>query len=305
MKDSPFFKQAELMLRVIPHVAAERCFALKGGTAINLFVRDMPRLSVDIDLTYLPIEPREPSLKHMTDALKRIATSIKQAIPTIRVQESYVKGSKRVAKFFVRNRGVQIKIEPNEVIRGTVFPCVERDLSEKAEELFELSASINTLSLADLYGGKLCAASDRQHPRDIFDIKILMDEGKITDEIRRAFIVYLASHDRPINELIDPTRQDIRQVYEHEFAGLTSVSVRYEDLIAAREKFIGILKKDLTDQERKFLLSLKEGQPRWSLMEIEGIDKLPAIQWKLMNVQNMDKKKHAESLAKLKAKLGL
>ena len=212
---------------------------------------------------------------------------------------------KRVAKLFVGNQQAQIKIEPNEVIRGTVFPCIERDLSENAEELFGLSASINTLSSADLYGGKLCAASDRQHPRDLFDIKILMDEGKITNDIRRAFVVYLASHDRPINELIDPTRKDIRHVYEREFAGLTSVPIRYEDLIAAREKFIGILKRDLTEHERNFLLSLKEGQPKWSLMEIEGIDRLPAIQWKLTNIHSMTRKKHAESLAKLKAKLGL
>lgn len=305
MKESPFFKQAELMVRVIPHVAAEKCFALKGGTAINLFVRDMPRLSVDIDLTYLPIEPRGPSLKNMTDALKRVAASIKQAMPMVKVHESYVRGTKRVAKLFVGNQQAQIKIEPNEVIRGTVFPCIERDLSENAEELFGFSASINTLSSADLYGGKLCAASDRQHPRDLFDIKILMDEGKITNDIRRAFVVYLASHDRPINELIDPTRKDIRHVYEREFAGLTSVPIRYEDLIAAREKFIGILKRDLTEHERNFLLSLKEGQPKWSLMEIEGIDRLPAIQWKLTNIHSMTRKKHAESLAKLKAKLGL
>jgi len=305
MKDSPFFKQAELMLRVIPHVAAEQCFGLKGGTAINLFVRDMPRLSVDIDLTYLPIEARDRSLKNITDALKRIATSIKQAMPMVRVQESNVKGSNRVAKLFVRNQDAQIKIEPNEVIRGTAFPCAVRDLSEKAEELFGLSASINTLSFADLYGGKLCAASDRQHPRDIFDIKVLMDEEGITNDIRRAFVVYLASHDRPINELIDPTRQDIRQVYEGEFAGLTSLPVEYEDLIAAREKFIEILKSELTDQERKFLLSLKEGEPKWFLLGMEGIDKLPAIQWKLTNIQRMNKKKHTESLAKLKTKLGL
>ena len=132
-----------------------------------------------------------------------------------------------------------------------------------------------------------------------------MDEGKITNDIRRAFVVYLASHDRPINELIDPTRKDIRHVYEREFAGLTSVPIRDEDLIAAREKFIGILKRDLTEHERNFLLSLKEGQPKWSLMEIEGIDRLPAIQWKLTNIHSMTRKKHAESLAKLKAKLGL
>ena len=89
MKDSPYFKQAELMLKAIPHVAAETCFALKGGTAINLFVRDMPRLSVDIDLTYLPIdEPRDIALKKMSDALGRIAGAIKKAIAGTSLEKS-------------------------------------------------------------------------------------------------------------------------------------------------------------------------------------------------------------------------
>ena len=48
-------RQVQLLIRVLPSIAEEACFALKGGTAINLFVRDMPRLSVDIDLTYLPV----------------------------------------------------------------------------------------------------------------------------------------------------------------------------------------------------------------------------------------------------------
>ena len=52
-------RQAALLVRTIPLVDEERCFALKGGTAINLFVRDMPRLSVDIDLTYLPNHDRK------------------------------------------------------------------------------------------------------------------------------------------------------------------------------------------------------------------------------------------------------
>jgi len=188
MKDTLFFKQAELILRVIPHVAAETAFALKGGTAINLFVRDMPRLSVDIDLTYLPIEPRDTSLQNISNGLQRIAHSIRRAIPGARARESYGKESGNVLKLFVSTPNVQIKIEPNTTIRGTVFPPAERDLCQKAEEFFELSASIHTLSLADLYGGKMCAALDRQHPRDLFDIKVLLDHEGITDEIRRAFV---------------------------------------------------------------------------------------------------------------------
>lgn len=278
MKNSPFYKQAELLLRVIPHVAAETCFALKGGTAINLFVRDMPRLSVDLDLAYLPIAPRELSLKNISEALERIAHSIKKTIPGIKVQANHAQDSKRLVKLLVSYAQAQIKIEPNPVIRGCVFPSEARDLSRSAEELFELSVTIPTLSTPDLYGGKLCAALHRQHPRDIFDIKILMDNEGITNEIRQAFVVYLASHDRPIHELLDPTRKDIRQAYENEWAGMTAVPVPHADLISAREQFISILSNELTDRERKFLLSVKEGQPRWENLGIEGTEKLPAIQ---------------------------
>lgn len=135
----------------------------------------------------------------------------------------------------------RIKIEPNEVIRGSVFPAEERELTPRAEELFELAVTARTLSVADLYGGKICAALDRQHPRDLFDIKVLLESGGVTDNIRKAFIVYLASHDRPINELLDPARKDIWRIYESEFAGMTANEIEYEDLIAARETLITTL----------------------------------------------------------------
>ena len=306
MKNSPYFEQAVLMLRVIPHVTAESCFALKGGTAINLFVRDMPRLSVDIDLAYLPVdEPRETALQKMSSALTRVAAAVKKAIPGAKVQETRAREPDRITKLVVATGRTRIKIEPNEVIRGSVFAVEERELSKRAEDTFELSVTARTLSVADLYGGKLCAALDRQHPRDLFDVKILLENEGITDEIRKAFIVYLASHDRPINELLDPTRKDIRRIYESEFAGMTAEEVKYEELIAAREALIGTLMKELTDTEKTFLVSLKEGQPKWSAIGIEGIEKLPAIQWKLMNIQKIGEEKRAESLERLKRKLGL
>lgn len=305
MKESPFFKQTNLMIRAIPFVAREECFALKGGTAINFFLRDMPRLSVDIDLTYLPLEPREVSLRNIGEALQRIAAAIRKALPGVRVQETFLQKPKRVAKLIVSDGESKIKIEPNEVIRGTVYPCTESDLVPKAEELFEISASINRLSLADLFGGKLCAALDRQHPRDLFDVKVLLENEGITDEIRKAFVVYLASHDRPIHEVIDPTRKDVRRLYEDEFRQMTNVAVECDDLISAREKAVSLLKKGLTLPERRFLVSVKEGSPEWDLLGFAGIENLPALQWKVMNVQKMDLKKHKDYLKKLKAKLEL
>ena len=187
MKQSPFYKEANLMVQMIPEVAKENCFALKGGTAINFFWRDMPRLSVDLDLTYLPIEDRNTSLANISVALDRIATSIEKVHTNLKVQRTRAKGSQRISKLVVIDRDAQIKIEPNEVIRGFVFPAQERDLCSRAEILFEKTASITTLSFADLYGGKLCAALDRQHPRDIYDMKVLLENEGITDEIRKAF----------------------------------------------------------------------------------------------------------------------
>jgi predicted nucleotidyltransferase component of viral defense system len=305
LKDSPYFKQAELMLKTIPHVAPETCFALKGGTAINLFVRDMPRLSVDIDLAYLPVdEPREMALKTSSDALGRIAAAIKKAIPGTRVQESRAREPERVIRLIVTAGPTRIKIEPNEVVRGSVFPAEERELSRRAEDLFELSVSARALSLADLYGGKLCAALDRQHPRDLFDVKILLDNEGVTDEIRRAFVVYLASHDRPIHELLDPKRKDVRRIFDNEFAGMPIEEIAYKDLIAARETLIETLKKELTHDEKTFLVSIKSGEPNWDVMGIEGIEKLPALQWKLVNIRQIGLKKRGELLGKLKKTLG-
>jgi len=304
MKDSPYFKQAQLMLRVMPHVAAEACFALKGGTAINLYVRDMPRLSVDIDLTWLPLEPRDMALANSGEALQRIATEIRRTVPGAAVQEIRARGAEHVSKLSISTAEATIKIEPNLVLRGTVFTPVERDLSEQAEIMFEASATANTLAIADLYGGKLCAALDRQHPRDIFDVKILMDNEGITDEIRTAFVIYLASHDRPMSELLDPNLKEFRQVFAREFAGMATEEVEYDELVTVRDRLIETIRKTMTENEKKFLLSIKQGEPDWDLMPVAGIDQLPAIQWKLINIRKMDKKKQMQSLEKLQAVLG-
>lgn len=305
MKDSPYFKQAQLMLRVMPHVAAEACFALKGGTAINLYVRDMPRLSVDIDLTYLPLEPRDTALANIGEALQRIAAAIRRTVPGATVQAIRARGAEHVSKLTVRTTEATIKIEPNLVLRGSVFSPVERELSEQAELLFEASATASTLAVADLYGGKLCAALDRQHPRDIFDVKILMENEGITHDIRTAFIIYLASHDRPMSELLEPNLKDFRQLFEQEFAGMTDEDVEHDELVAVRDRLIETIRNSMTENEKKFLLSIKQGQPDWGLMPVAGIEQLPAIQWKLMNIRKMNTKKQKESLQKLQAALGL
>ncbi len=182
-KDTVFFRQAELLPRVLPFVNEEEFFALKGGTAINFFFRDLPRLSIDIDLTYLPINDRETALTDIEKALIRISERVEKTIPGVRVFSKRDREFNLVAGLLIRRGDATIKVEPNPVLRGSVFPTETRALCQKAQDLFELSIEARTLSFEDLYGGKACAALDRQHPRDLFDIDMLFkNEGCRCDE---------------------------------------------------------------------------------------------------------------------------
>lgn len=304
MRDLPFFKQADLLLRLLPYVNEDEDFALHGGTAINFFVRDLPRLSVDIDLTYLPIESRDETLSNITKKLHKMAKRFRGVFPGIHAGEKE-DGQGNVVKLIVNYEKALVKIEPNPIIRGSVFPVEERDLIKRAEKEFEKFVSVRTLPVNALYGGKICAALDRQHPRDLFDIKLLFDNEGFNPEIRKAFLVYLISSNRPVNELLNPARKDERKIFENEFAGMSLDPVTWEELEKARERLIREVNNGLTGKDRKFLLSFKEGKPDWSLMGVPDVEKLPAVQWKLTNLAKMDRKKHAEAVDELKRVLKL
>ncbi len=186
-RNSEYYKQVQLLINVLPLVANEKCFALKGGTAINLFVRDFPRLSVDIDLVYLPMDDRDTALANITAALNRIADSILVAIPGTQIQKSFESRADAL-RLIVKQGDVQIKIELSPVLRGSVFPEEMREVSEKVEEQFGY-VEMKMLSIPDLYAGKLCAALDRQHPRDLFDVKFLLENEGLTDDLKKTFLV--------------------------------------------------------------------------------------------------------------------
>ncbi len=299
-REDEYFKQVQLLVRLLPHVAKEECFALKGGTAINLFVRDLPRLSVDIDLAYLPLEPREPALANIRTSLAAIGKSIEEAMPDVRVHMPG--GGDDSLRVMVQSADCHVKIELSPVLRGTVSPPEIRQVHEKVEEDFGF-AEIQVLSFADLYAGKLCAALDRQHPRDLFDIKLLLEAEGLTRELAKTFIVYLISHHRPIAELLTPSKKDISGIFETEFETMTRVPVTLEELVEIQENLSQMVRDSLNEQDRRFLLSFKAREPDWSLLGIEGIQDLPAVQWKLINLNKMLDAKHQESLKNLEAVL--
>jgi predicted nucleotidyltransferase component of viral defense system len=299
-----YFKQARLVLQLLPFVMKHDHFALKGGTAINFFVRDLPRLSIDIDLTYIPLENRTKSIENVSNSLKYISRSVKKAMRNIRIVPKILPDLNLWRGVIIERERTVVKIEPNLIIRGTVFPCEERELSKEAEDLFEISMSVRTLSLADIYGGKICASLDRQHPRDLFDIKLLLENEGLTDDIRKAFLVYLISHNRPIHELLNPGFVDTKDIFEKEFSGMTRIEIKYGELLEAKEELISKVKNHLTDDEKMFLMSFKKREPDWNLLDLKGIEELPAVRWKLINLNKMPANKHLATLDKLKEVLG-
>ena len=305
MINSLYFKQAELLLRIIPLIDREAVFALKGGTAINFFARDIPRISVDIDLVYIPLGERDLSLQEISVTLVRISHDIESRIPGTKVFFKKIKGTDFFSGLFVQRQETMVKIEPNLVIRGSVYPPERRFLSPKASDYFEISVECQILSEDELYAGKICAALDRQHPRDLFDIMMLLKYGNFSAAMRKAFVVYLISHDRSMIELLNPGFGDIRPVFETEFQGMTLETVTCEDLEKTREELVSMIASELTIQEKQFIVSIKEGMPQWELIGIEGVENLPAVKWKLLNIGRMNPTKHKKAVRKLRDYLGV
>lgn len=191
MAHDSYEAQVVLLVHILPHIAKENIFALKGGTAINLFYRDLPRLSVDIDLTYLPIKDRAASLVEINEAMDRIAASIESGIKGANAQR--IKGGGGGAtRILARRSGAEIKIETSPVTRGVVHDPDLLSISVAVEEKFGY-AEMQIVSFEDLFGGKLHAAVDRQHPRDLYDIRLLYENEGLTDDLFRTFLIYIAS----------------------------------------------------------------------------------------------------------------
>ena len=295
MDKSLYEQQVSLLVQTLPAVASKKCFALKGGTAINLFVRDMPRLSVDIDLVYLPINSRPEALAEANDALSQIVNKINKR-PGTKAQLS--RNRIEELRIIIHSKTARIKVELSPVLRGTLEPPIVKDVTPKVEERFGF-ASIKVVTNADLYGGKICATLDRQHPRDLFDTKLLLDSHELNRNVFDGFIGYLISHNRPISELLAPNWQPLDKSFETEFKGMTDEPISFEDLTKTRYNLIDRLKEHFTQKDYEFLLSFKYGEPDWNLATFTNIQSLPAVQWKLQNIRSMPKESHNQSIKKL------
>jgi len=281
--DKHYADTVRLLLAITPDVFANDIFALKGGTAINLFVQDMPRLSVDLDVVYLPWQvPRDRALRAIHQELAAIANRV----ASLGVQTRLIRGKAPEDTKLIAESGIsQVKVEVNTIFRGSVLPVVRRPLSAATGDLFGVEFSVPMLDTAELYASKLVAALDRQHPRDLFDVWRLYEAGGITDAMVECFVVYLAGHNRPTHEVLFGNDKDIAAEYERAFVGMTAMECSLKVLLETRKRLRYELPRRLSAAHRQFLSGLTRAQPQWSLLQCPHAGELPALRWKLANLE--------------------
>ena len=283
--DKSYIEIVRLLLESAPAIFEAPHFAMKGGTAINLFIEDMPRLSVDIDVVYTDHQAtRDVALKSISTGLDDVRKRLAKI--GVEAEVSATKDGDEIKLFLRRGRN-QVKVEVNHVFRGTVLPVETRQLGNAARKLFTTELSVPVLSAPELYGSKLVAAMDRQHPRDLFDVHGLFERDGLTPEVVECFVCYLAGHNRPVHEVLFSRDVDMSLPFENEFAGMARNPVTLAELQRIRRKLKSELPAALTPNQHRFLLGLVSGDPDWKLMKCRHLSQLPAIKWKLQNIAKL------------------
>ncbi len=288
-------RQVALLIRVMPIVFKIKDFAVHGGTAINLFHRNLPRYSVDIDITYIPLEDRNTSLANINMHLSALKTAIEKAVPGIRVIHK-----PDVWKLQCTKDGTTIKNEVNGTKRVILGDTEKMQLCEKAKAEFGMSCFANIVSWSQLYGGKIAAALSRQHPRDLFDCR-----GITSDDfgaVKNGFMLCLLGSDKPIIESLNPNPIDHQEALDNQFEGMTDEPFNYDDYQKARLNLIEVVNQGLTDDDKAFLISFEEGNPDWSKCCAGDLSNYPSVRWKLQNIVKLKSKnptKHKGGVDKL------
>ena len=276
MKDR-YRKQVALLIRIMPSVYKIKEFAVHGGTAINLFHRNLLRYSVDIDVTYIPIENRQQSLASINQKLLEVKKNIEKTIPGV-----VVKHKPDVWKLLCTLGDATVKIEVNATKRGIIGDVVELPLCEKARNEFSMGCKARTVSFSQLYGGKITAALSRQHPRDLFDCKYM--ELQSFDDVTNGFMLCLLGSDKPIIESLQPNDIDQTEALENQFQGMTETPFGYEDYLESRTALLSLVNGGLTITDKEFLLSFEQGEPDWNKCCAGDLSQYPSVQWKLLNI---------------------
>jgi predicted nucleotidyltransferase component of viral defense system len=270
-------KQVVLLIRMMPLVYNVEDFAVHGGTAINLFVKNMPRYSVDIDLTYLPLKSREESLKEINNHLADLKHQIEKSIPGVRVVHKLA-----VWKLLCTKDGAMVKIEVNGTKRGIIGMVENRMLCQKAQMEFLMECTARTVPFSLLYGGKIAAALSRQHPRDLFDCKYM--EINSFEEVKNGLLFYLLGSDKPIIESLQPNLLNQKGALQNQFRGMSDAAFDYADFEVTRKALVKLVNDSLTNSDKEFFVSFESGAPEWEKCCAGDLSRFPSIQWKQQNI---------------------
>ncbi len=200
--DRRYTDPVRLLVEILPMLAQEPRFAFKGGTAINLFEHDLPRLSVDIDLAWLPVHEYAQDARLIAEALGRLAEAMRTRPLQLQVQLSAGEGG-AVTRLVASRGRARVQIETTPVMRGAGHLVRNMVVRSRVEAAFGF-ASMQVLDFADLYAGKLAAALSRQHPRDLFDFGLLLKDERADAGLWRILLVYLTCSPKPAWEMLAP-----------------------------------------------------------------------------------------------------
>lgn len=289
-------KQVALLIRIIPSLHRIQDFAVHGGTAINLFHKNMPRYSVDIDITYIPVQDRDESLKAINAHLADLKQIIEKTIPGIRVTHK-----PDVWKLLCVKDGASVKIEVNGTKRGVVGATEVKSLCAKAQAEFNMGCTARVVSFTQLYGGKISAALSRQHPRDLFDCKYMQLDS--LDQAKDGLMLCLLGSDKPILESLQPKPVDQTEALKNQFEGMTDVPFSYEDYESTRKELIEKVNQLFTKEDKEFFVSFEQGDPEWSKCCAGDLSVFPSVKWKLQNILKLKETnplKHGKGVEKLR-----
>lgn len=292
-------EQVRLLLRILPVIYREEDFAVHGGTAINLFIKNLPRYSVDVDLTYIPLGPREESLAEIDKKLAAISQQLQRAVPEANIRPV-------PNKLLCTLGRSTVKIEVNGIKRGIIGPTLDLPLCDKAQAEFGMYCKARIVPLEQLYGGKIAAALSRQHPRDLFDFNY-MGTDKIVGS-KQGFMFALLGSDKPFIESLSPNSINQREALENQFRGMTDIPFTYENYENARKQIIVFINSMLTNEDKAFLVGFETGNPQWENSAYRDFRDFPSVQWKLLNVNKLKTQnpaKHRQEVERLRSYFGI
>lgn len=282
--DRRYIDRVRLLVEILPVLAQEPRFALKGGTAINLFEHDLPRLSVDIDLAWLPVHDYAEDAASIAEALTRLAGALHARPLQLQVQLPASEGTSAVTRLVASRGRARVQVETTPVMRGTVHPVRNMVVRPSVEEVFGF-ASMQVLGFGDLYAGKLAAALSRQHPRDLFDVGLLLEDERTDQVLWRTFLVYLTCSPKPAWEMLAPRMPvDFAATFDAHFRGMTTQPVSAEALLENRQRLLAHVSAWLDEPSCAFLRSVEEEQPDFRLIGFPHAVELPAVRRKLRNL---------------------